>query len=116
MAQQCLQLRQSFAGTQLAAPQLAASSACTLKCPTRMAQSLQGKVVSTKSSKTAVVAVETFVPHYLYKKRIRKTTRFQAHDEEEKCTVGDYVVINPSKPISKSKRFIVGETLRKSDL
>ena len=73
-------------------------------------------MVSTKSAKTAVVAVETFVPHYLYKKRIRSTRRFQAHDEEEKCTVGDYVVLNPSAPISKSKRFIVGEILRKSDL
>ena len=76
----------------------------------------QGKVVSTKSTKTAVVAVETFVPHYLYKKRIRKTRRFQAHDEEEKCTVGDYVEIDPSKPISKSKRFTIGDILRKSDL
>ena len=77
---------------------------------------LQGKVVSTKATKTVVVAVETFVPHYLYKKRIRKTTRFQAHDEEEKCTVGDYVEIDPSKPISKTKRFTIGEILRKSDL
>ena len=76
----------------------------------------QGKVVSTKATKTVVVAVETFVPHYLYKKRIRKTTRFQAHDEEEKCTVGDYVEIDPSKPISKTKRFTIGEILRKSDL
>jgi small subunit ribosomal protein S17 len=76
---------------------------------------LQGKVVSTKSTKTAVIAVETFVPHYLYKKRIRQTKRFQAHDEEEKCTVGDYVVIEPCRPISKTKRFTVGEILRKSD-
>ena len=77
---------------------------------------VQGKVVSTKSTKTAVVAVETFVPHYLYKKRIRSTRRFQAHDEEEKCTVGDYVVLDPCAPISKSKRFVIGEILRKSDL
>ena len=76
----------------------------------------QGKVVSTKATQTVVVAVETFVPHYLYKKRIRKTTRFAAHDEEEKCTVGDYVEIDPSKPISKTKRFTIGEILRKSDL
>ena len=81
-----------------------------------MLPGVQGKVVSTKSSKTAIVAVETFVPHYLYKKRIRQTKRIQAHDEEEKCTVGDYVVIQPSRPISKTKRFTVGDILRKSDL
>ena len=81
-----------------------------------MLPGVQGKVVSTKSSKTAVVAVETFIPHYLYKKRIRHTKRIQAHDEEEKCTVGDYVVIQPSRPISKSKKFTVGDILRKSDL
>lgn len=84
--------------------------------PHRKLTGVQGKVVSTKSTKTAVVAVDTFIPHYLYKKRIRHTKRFQAHDEEEKCTVGDYVVIEPSKPISKSKRFTVGDILRKSDL
>ena len=81
-----------------------------------MLRGVQGKVVSTKSSKTAIVAVETFIPHYLYKKRIRQTKRIQAHDEEEKCTVGDYVVIQPSRPISKTKRFTVGDILRKSDL
>ena len=77
---------------------------------------MQGKVVSTKAAKTAIVAVETFVPHYLYKKRIRQTRRIPAHDEEQKCTVGDIVVLDPSKPISKSKRFNVGEILQKSDL
>lgn len=77
---------------------------------------LQGKVVSTSSQKTAVVAVETFVPHRLYKKRIRQTKKYQAHDEDSKCTVGDLVEINPSPPLSRSKRFVVGQILRKSDL
>lgn len=77
---------------------------------------MQGKVVSTSSQKTAVVAVETFVPHRLYQKRIRQTKKYQAHDEASKCTVGDYVEINPCKPLSRSKRFIVGDILRKSDL
>lgn len=77
---------------------------------------LQGKVVSTSGTKTAVVAVETFVPHRLYQKRIRQTKRYQAHDETSKCTIGDYVEIVPSKPISRTKRFIIGEVLRKSDL
>ena len=77
---------------------------------------MQGKVVSTSGAKTAVVAVETFVPHRLYQKRIRHTKRYQAHDETSKCTIGDYVEIVPSKPISRTKRFVIGEVLRKSDL
>ncbi|KAK9916348.1 hypothetical protein WJX75_001595 [Coccomyxa subellipsoidea] len=81
-----------------------------------MAQSLQGKVVSTSAQKTAVVAVESFVPHRLYQKRMRQTKKYQAHDETSKCTVGDYVEINPCKPISKAKRFTIGDILRKSDL
>ena len=76
----------------------------------------QGKVVSTSSTKTAVVAVESFVPHRLYGKRMRQTKKYQAHDEDSKCTIGDLITIKPCRPLSKSKRFTVGEILRKSDL
>ena len=73
-------------------------------------------MVSTSASKTAVIAVETMVPHRLYQKRMRQTTKYAAHDETNKCTVGDFVEILPSKPMSRSKRFVVGEILRTSEL
>lgn len=67
-------------------------------------------------SKTAVVSVERFPMHPIYQKRIRVTKKFFAHDEEGKCVVGDVVRIVPSRPLSKKKRFTVGEVLIKSDL
>ncbi len=70
-----------------------------------------GKVVSDKMDKTVVVAVERYVPHPLYKKRVKKTTKFYAHDEENKCKVGDVVRIRESRPISKLKRWVVVEIL-----
>eukprot|EP00884_Botryococcus_braunii_P019206 jgi/Botrbrau1/596/Bobra.0010s0060.1 len=84
--------------------------------PVRAAQSLTGKVVSTDMTKTAVVAVDRFPMHPIYKKRIRVTKNFFAHDEEEKCVVGDVVRIAPSRPLSKKKRFVIGEIIVKSDL
>lgn len=84
--------------------------------PVHAAQTLTGKVVSTDMSKTAVVAVDRFPMHPIYKKRIRVTKNFFAHDEEEKCVVGDVVKIAPSRPLSKKKRFAVGEIVTKSDL
>jgi Ribosomal protein S17 len=53
-----------------------------------------GKVVSDKMDKTIVVAVETFVTHPLYKKQIKRTTKFKAHDENNECRVGDIVKNN----------------------
>jgi small subunit ribosomal protein S17 len=70
-----------------------------------------GKVVSDKMDKTVVVAVERYVPHPLYKKRVKKTTKFYAHDEENKCKVGDIVRIREHRPISKLKRWVVVEIL-----
>ncbi|NPA53589.1 MAG: 30S ribosomal protein S17 [Aquificae bacterium] len=70
-----------------------------------------GKVVSNKMDKTVVVAVERQVPHPLYGKRIKKTTKFYAHDEGNKCQIGDIVRIRESRPISKLKRWTVVEIL-----
>jgi len=64
-----------------------------------------GKVVSDKMDKTIVVAVETFVAHPLYKKQIRRTTKFKAHDENNECRVGDIVKIMETRPLSKEKRW-----------
>ena len=65
----------------------------------------RGTVVSDKMDKTIVVAVETFVTHPLYKKQIRQTTKFKAHDEENECGIGDKVKIMETRPLSKDKRW-----------
>ena len=70
-----------------------------------------GKVVSNKMDKTVVVAVERQFPHPLYGKRIKKTTKFYAHDEDNRCQIGDIVRIRESRPISKLKRWVVVEVL-----
>ena len=68
---------------------------------------LSGKVVSAKNDKTIVVEVTRRVTHKLYKKIIKKTKKYQAHDEKNFYKMGDFVKIQESKPISKSKRWIV---------
>jgi len=62
--------------------------------------------------KTAVVSVIRLVKHPKYHKRIRKTKKFYAHDEEEICSEGDFVRIIPTRPLSKTKRFAVAEVIR----
>lgn len=64
-----------------------------------------GKVVSDKMDKTVVVAVETFVKHPLYNKRVKKTTKLKAHDELNECNIGDTVKIMETRPLSKDKRW-----------
>lgn len=66
-----------------------------------------GKVVSDKMDKTVVVAVTRTFQHPLYKKTVRKITKFKAHDEENKCKTGDKVQIVESRPLSKDKRWAV---------
>jgi small subunit ribosomal protein S17 len=70
---------------------------------------LTGKVVSDKVDKTVTVLVERRLMHPLYKKFIRRSKRFMAHDEENACRVGDEVSIIESRPLSKRKRWIVIE-------
>ncbi len=68
-----------------------------------------GEVISDKMKKTVVVAVTRLAQHPLYKKTIRKVIKFKAHDEEDKCQLGDLVTIIESRPISKDKRWKVIE-------
>jgi len=68
---------------------------------------LQGTVVSTKNDKTVVVRVERQVMHPLYKKYVRKSKKFHAHDEENRFKTGDVVRIRECKPISKLKSWEV---------
>jgi len=70
---------------------------------------LQGVVVSDKNDKTVVVKVERRFTHPLFKKTVRRTKNYQAHDEANKHKVGDRVFIQESRPISRSKRWIVVE-------
>jgi small subunit ribosomal protein S17 len=71
---------------------------------------LQGTIVSNKNEKTVVVRVERRFTHPLLKKTVRRSKRYQAHDESNARKVGDTVFIQESKPISKTKRWVVVET------
>ena len=64
--------------------------------------------------KSVVVKVEYLVSHPLYKKRIKKSTKFMVHDEKNTCGVGDKVKIAETRPISKRKRWRVIEILEKT--
>lgn len=76
---------------------------------------LKGKVVSDKMDKTIVVAVENRRPHPKYKKMVLRTNKFKAHDESNKCKIGDLVEIIEHRPISKTKRWLLKEILVKAD-
>lgn len=66
-----------------------------------------GKVISNKMDKTVVVAVTRTIRHPLYGKTIKKTTKFMANDEENRCKIGDTVQIIESRPLSRHKRWQV---------
>jgi small subunit ribosomal protein S17 len=68
-----------------------------------------GRVVSDKMEKTVVVAVDSVRRHPLYRKRITRTSKFLAHDEQNACKPGDIVRIEETRPLSKRKRWIVRE-------
>ena len=68
---------------------------------------LEGVIVSDKMDKTIVVKVERRVQHPIYKKFIRRSKKYHAHDAENKFKVGDVVSIEESAPISKNKRWTV---------
>ena len=68
---------------------------------------LQGVVVSNKMDKSIVVKVERRVTHPLYKKVVTRTTKVHAHDENNQCKEGDIVLIQETKPISKTKSWML---------
>lgn len=72
-----------------------------------------GKVVSDKMDKTIVVEVEYLKKHRLYKKSIRRHSRFKAHDEDNSAKVGDLVRIEESRPYSREKHFKLAEIIKK---
>jgi small subunit ribosomal protein S17 len=73
-----------------------------------------GTVVSDKMDKTVIVLVERLVKHRLYKKYVRKRTKFAVHDENNASKVGDKVLIAQSRPLSKTKRWRVTKIVEKA--
>ena len=74
----------------------------------------EGVVVSDKMNKTVVVAEEKRVMHPLYKKHVKRTKKYKAHDEDNNCSTGDTVRIEETRPLSKDKRWRVIEILKKA--
>ena len=73
-----------------------------------------GKVVSNKMEKSIVVTVERRVPHPIYKKYFKRTSKLMAHDEKREAGVGDLVKIMETRPLSKNKRWRLVEILEKA--
>lgn len=72
-----------------------------------------GRVVSNKMNKTIVVVVESLKKHRIYKRTYKQTKRFQVHDEENTCQIGDVVRIEESRPLSKMKRWRLIEIVKR---
>lgn len=77
-------------------------------------KALVGVVVSDKMQKTVVVMVERLVRHEAYSKMIRRRTKVKAHDEGGRCSMGDKVAIEETRPLSKEKHWRVTEILEKA--
>ena len=74
-----------------------------------------GRVVSNKMQKTIVVQVERKVKHALYGKYVRRFSKMYAHDEDNTCQIGDLVLIQQSRPLSKMKRWKLVEILKRAE-
>lgn len=74
-----------------------------------------GKVVSNKMQKTIVVAINRMIEHPLYKKRVKKTYKLKAHDEENKCNIGDRVKVMETRPLSREKRWRLVKVLKEAE-
>ncbi len=72
-----------------------------------------GRVVSDKMDKTVVVAVDYRRQHPIYRKALRRTSRFKAHDEQNQYQVGDIVRIEEIRPLSRTKKWIVRELIER---
>lgn len=73
-----------------------------------------GRVVSDKMQKTIVVAIEDNIKHPLYKKVIKRTVKFKAHDENNECRIGDKVEIMETRPLSKDKNWRLVRIIEKA--
>ena len=80
----------------------------------KKARTMIGRVVSNKSDKTIVVLVERQVKHKRFGKFIKLSTKIHAHDAQNECSIGDLVVINETKPFSKTKSWVLSSIREKS--
>ncbi len=79
-----------------------------------MKRELVGTVVSDKMDKTVIVMVERLVKHQLYKKYIKRRSKFAAHDENNGCKTGDSVLMTESRPLSRKKRWRISRVVKKA--
>jgi len=77
---------------------------------------LTGSVVSDRMNKTVIVVVERSYRHPLYGKVVRSRKKYPAHDESNECRVGDLVAIRESRPLSRTKRWVVESILQRAEL
>ncbi|XVF77092.1 hypothetical protein PTKIN_Ptkin14bG0012300 [Pterospermum kingtungense] len=77
-------------------------------------KSVVGVVVSNKMQKSVVVAVDRLFHNKLYNRYVKRTSKFMAHDETNRCNIGDRVKLDPSRPLSKHKNWVVAEILKKA--
>ncbi len=82
---------------------------------TTTARTVTGRVTSNKMDKSATVMIERLVKHPVYGKYIRRSTKLHIHDAENTCQEGDLVVIEPCRPISKTKSWRLVEVVGNSD-
>lgn len=80
----------------------------------RNKKKLVGVVTSDKMDKTVVVKVDRLVRHPVYMKYLKRSAKYKAHDEQNKCVVGDKVLISEARPLSRDKRWRVSEILDKT--
>jgi small subunit ribosomal protein S17 len=78
-------------------------------------KTIRGKVISNKMDKTIVVQVEYMVKHELYGKYIKRFSKMYAHDEDNTCQMGDVVTIRQTRPLSKTKRWMLVEVIRRQE-
>lgn len=77
-------------------------------------QELIGKVVSDVCDKTITIAVTTYRTHPIYKKRVKYTKKYKVHDEKNQAKVGDTVKVVTSRPLSKTKRYVLESVIEKA--
>jgi small subunit ribosomal protein S17 len=82
--------------------------------PRNLRKTRIGIVVSNKMDKTITVAIERRVPHPVYKKYFKKTTKLMVHDESKQCGIGDRVKIMETRPLSSRKRWRLVEIVEKA--
>jgi small subunit ribosomal protein S17 len=78
-------------------------------------RTMAGVIVSDKMDKTVIVQIDRMIQHPVYKKYIRRRTKLKAHDEQNRCKIGDKVRICESRPLSRDKSWRVTEILSGSD-